>query len=92
MAPYLQRFADFSVVRQLTSFFSLHVNYRFKIVLCECVLAVLMMLRDTGVVPLFFLDSAGVFVPPESKVSIGLANIYGGFRAGAGVFVDAFFL
>ena len=52
------------------------MNY-FEIVLVECVWAVLVMLCDSGVMPLLIVDGPFVFLPSGFTGAVRLANVNG---------------
>ena len=92
MAPYFKGFPNFEVVVQAALAFVLHCLQDFKILLVECVWAAFIMLGNTRVVPLPFVDGTFMFLPSCVKGAVGLANIGSCGGAGAGVTIDAFLL
>ena len=63
-----------------------------EVFLAEGLLALLVVLRDTRVVPLVFVDRSLVLFPTCFTGSVCLSNVDGFIGACAGVFVNAFFL
>ena len=62
----------------------------FEIVFAEIVCAVLIMLGDARVMPLFFAYCSFMLFPADFARAVGLANVDGFFRACASVFVYSF--
>ena len=73
------------------SFFVLHCVDDLEIVLVEWFSALLVVLRDTRVVPLLFIDCTFMFFPTCFARPMCLSYVYGFVGASAGVFVNAFF-
>ena len=91
MSAYLECLANPCVVYKFSFLFSLHVDDWCEVFLTEWLLAVFVVLSNTGVLPALILDGTCVFVPSKVVIACGLANVYGLVRASTCVLVDALF-
>ena len=89
-AADFQSFPDFEIVVEAALTLVLHAFNNLEIFFVERLGALLVVLRNTGVMPLAFLDGLAVLIPSKVKGTSRLANVISCVRAGAGVFVYAF--
>ena len=91
MASNFEGLAHAQIVCKTALFFVLHCVDDLEIVLVEWFSALLVVLRDTRVVPLLFIDCTFMFFPTCFARPMCLSYVYGFVGASAGVFVNAFF-
>ena len=91
MTPDLQGLTDFEIKGQAFFVFPLHGRDDTGVGFVELLMAVLVVLADSRVGPLFFFDGFSVLIPTEIACSGRLADVYGLVRAWTLIAVDAFF-
>ena len=77
VAADLERFSDSRIICKFASLFTLHIDHWFEIVFAEGMLAVFVMLSNTGVAPSFSLYGTFMLIPSEIEGTSRLANVGG---------------
>ena len=90
MLTNFKRFPDFNVIGEAAFLFSLHFSYDFEVSAVKVVMAVLVVLSNARVGPLFVIDGSAMLFPSLLKGPSCLSHINRLIGAVTSIFVDTF--